>query len=102
MPTPAAPHQEPTLDVSGTPLDVGDTVVTVNGQSTGKVIEIQREDDVHFVCLRPAHQSYGKGMWYASDQVFWVARSGGAKKADALAPAESAAVVTRSTPARKK
>ena len=90
----------PTLDVAGTPIQDGDTVVTVNGQSTGKVIDIQREEDIHFVCLRPAHQSYGKGVWYASDQVFWVARSG-AGKTTAVKPGRTSGSRTPS-PARKK
>lgn len=105
----------PTLDVAGTSIEIGDTVVTVNGQSTGKVIEIKPEDDIHFIRLRPAHQSYGKGVWYASDQVFWVARPGSAKKTDpkpASKPGNSppktasapkpAAVSARSAPAKKK
>ncbi|MEM7625286.1 MAG: hypothetical protein AAF333_06630 [Planctomycetota bacterium] len=119
MNTAASTTPAPTLDVAGTPIEDGDTVVTVNGQSTGKVVQIKREDDVHFICLRPVHQAYGKGVWYASDQVFWVARPGGAKKDESVTPpkpgntpttpstkpasaAKSTVPSARSTPARKK
>ena len=87
---------EEAQDVAGTQIIKGDTVATVNGQTTGKVCDLAREDNLDFVCLRPAHQSYGKGMWYSADQVYWVARPGSAskKKTDAKSP--------RSEPARKK
>lgn len=103
-----------TQDVAGTDIQAGDTVAAVNGQSSGKVTEIAREDDVDFVRLRPAHLSYGKGVWYAADQVFWLARPGSAKKTDAkpkakpaASPASSAATSGatsggRSGPAKKK
>ncbi|MEM8738601.1 MAG: hypothetical protein AAGG38_09010 [Planctomycetota bacterium] len=79
-------------DVSGTILEIGDTVVAVNGQSTGRICEITCEDDTSFICVRPVHQSYGKGIWYAADQVFWVARPAAAKakeSASAQPPASS-------------
>ncbi|MEM9418113.1 MAG: hypothetical protein AAGA25_03530 [Planctomycetota bacterium] len=75
--------EELVCDVSGRALEVGDTVVTVNGQTTGRVCEIaHEEDDIGFVAIRPVHHSYAKGVWYAADQVFWVARSGDAKPAN--------------------
>lgn len=114
-------------DIAGKPIEVGDTVVTVNGQTTGRVCNINCEDDgTAFVAIRPVYHSYGKGVWYASDQVFWVARPNDAakKKKDAdgkparpAAPATatgkiagkkvaaskpSPAAATRSTPAKKK
>lgn len=98
--------------------------MTVNGQTTGRVCEITREDDgTAFVAIRPVYHSYGKGVWYASDQVFWVARPNDAakKKKDAAAkPAAPATATgkiagkkvanakssptpaTRATPAKKK
>ncbi|MBB6428590.1 hypothetical protein [Algisphaera agarilytica] len=81
--------EEVVCDVAGRALEVGDTVVTVNGQTTGRVCEIAyEEDDLGFVAIRPVHHSYAKGVWYAADQVFWVARSNDAKSApDASAKA---------------
>lgn len=76
----AADMIESVRDVAGKSIETGDTVVAVNGQTTGKVCEITREDDFGFVCVRPVHQAYGKGVWYAADQVFWVARPNTAKK----------------------
>lgn len=68
-------------DVAGKPIEVGDTVVTVNGQTTGRVCDVNVEDDdTAFVAIRPVYHSYGKGVWYAADQVFWVARPHSAKK----------------------
>ncbi len=86
-------------DYSGTSIEKGDTVVTLNGQSTAKVCGLAREDDTEFVCLRPAHQSYGKGMWYAADQVYWVARPGSTKKDD---KPRKGTLWTRKEPAAKK
>ena len=95
-----------TFDIAGTPILNGDTVVTVNGQSTGRVCEIRREDDIDFICLRPVHQAYGKGVWYASDQVFWVARPAAAKTKEsgtgADRPGRGVARVGRTEPAKKK
>jgi len=72
---------ESVQDVAGKPIEVGDTVVTVNGQTTGRVCEINVEDDdTAFVAIRPVYHSYGKGVWYAADQVFWVARPNAANK----------------------
>lgn len=114
---------EPIQDVAGKPIEVGDTVVTVNGQTTGRVCQITREDDgTAFVAIRPVYHSYGKGVWYASDQVFWVARPNdpAKKKKEAAAKSASPATATgkiagkkvaeaklspaamRSTPAKKK
>ena len=102
---------EAVQDVAGKLIEVGDTVVTVNGQTTGRVCEIAREDDdTAFVSIRPVYHSYGKGVWYAADQVFWVARSNEADKKKkktsapkaATAPSRPAPQATRSAPARKK
>ncbi|MEM1109694.1 MAG: hypothetical protein AAGH99_13495 [Planctomycetota bacterium] len=73
--------KEPICDVSGRSIEIGDTVVTVNGQTTGRICEVAREDDdTAFVAIRPVFDSYGKGTWYAADQVFWVARTNEADK----------------------
>ncbi|MEO1235714.1 MAG: hypothetical protein AAFX76_02880 [Planctomycetota bacterium] len=95
-------------DISGTLLETGDTVVTVNGQTTGRVAEIKVEDDMGFICLRPVHQAFGPGVWYAADQVFWVARPASASKPKNAAKTtgnngnKPAPVATKTTPARKK
>ncbi len=114
---------EPVQDVAGKPIEVGDTVVAVNGQTTGRVCEITREDDgTAFVSIRPVYHSYGKGVWYAADQVFWVARPNAAAKdkkpastskpkpkatatgkvAGKTVAAASPPPTVRSTPAKKK
>ncbi|MEM6854978.1 MAG: hypothetical protein AAF911_07675 [Planctomycetota bacterium] len=97
-------------DVAGKPIEVGDTVVTVNGQTTGRVCEVTVEDDdTAFVAIRPVYHSYGKGVWYAADQVFWVARSAEADKKKKTAAAKTASpaakpgpAAVRSAPAKKK
>ncbi len=60
-------------DVAGRLLAKGDTVATLNGQLTGRVWELAEEGDETFVQLRPVYQPYGLAVWYASDQVIWVA-----------------------------
>ena len=66
-------------DVTGHEVDKGDTVTTLNGQMTARVCDIALDDDVldeevKFVCLRPIHQPYARGIWYSSDQVMWVSK----------------------------
>lgn len=115
---------ESVQDVAGKPIEVGDTVVAVNGQTTGRVCEITIEDDgTAFVAIRPVYHSYGKGVWYAADQVFWVARPNAVNKdkkpgtkagatpkptatgkiaGKTVGPATSPAPATRTAPAKKK
>lgn len=81
-------------DVSGNQMQVGDTVVAVSDQTTGRVVEVMDDDGVTFVRVRPAHQSTGRGVWYASDQVFWVARPNAGKS--------SSDGASRQHPAKKK
>lgn len=69
------PEIEVAPDVAGHEMAVGDTVVAVSDQTTGRVCEIMDDDGMRFVRVRPVHQSTGRGVWYASDQVFWVATS---------------------------
>ncbi len=58
------------IDIDGRELSRGDTVATVNGNVTAKVTDIACEfDDTLFVCLRPVHRPFGKGIWHAADQV---------------------------------
>lgn len=91
-------------DISGNRLEPGDTVVTVNGQTTGRVCEMTLEDDTGFVCLRPVHQTFGQGVWYAADQVFWVARPNAAGKKSESKPGAGAGGTGggRTKPASKK
>jgi hypothetical protein len=62
-------------DVSGRLLNKGDTVATLNGQMTGRVWELAESDETTFVQVRPVYQPYGQAVWYASEQVIWVATS---------------------------
>ena len=67
------------IDVTGHEVDKGDTVTTLNGQMTARVCDIAVDDEVldeevQFVCLRPIHQPYARGIWYSSDQVMWVSK----------------------------
>ncbi|QQE11047.1 hypothetical protein JD969_16315 [Planctomycetota bacterium] len=67
------------IDVTGHDVDKGDTVTTLNGQMTARVCDIALDDDVldeevKFVCLRPIHQPYARGIWYSADQVMWVSK----------------------------
>ncbi|WP_432799290.1 hypothetical protein [Poriferisphaera sp. WC338] len=56
-------------------MNKGDTVATLNGQLTARVCDIAQDDEeVNFVCLRPIHQPYARGIWYAEDQVMWVSK----------------------------
>ncbi len=59
-----------TMDVDGRELRKGDTVATLSGNITAKVTDIVMESDrTSFVCLRPVHQPFSKGIWHAADQV---------------------------------
>ncbi len=85
VPNPAARNlamptaTEHAADVSGRPLTKGDTVSSLNGQMTGKVWEVQRDDGEAFVSVRPLHQPYAPATWYAADQLIWVATPGAGK-----------------------
>lgn len=60
-------------DISGRALFKGDTVSTTNGQLTGKIWDLADDDGMAFVQLKPVHQPYARPVWYASDQVIWIA-----------------------------
>lgn len=61
-------------DMEGRELQRGDTVATVTGNLTAKVTDIAIEtDNTMFVCLRPVHQPFSKGIWHAADRVQRVA-----------------------------
>ncbi len=58
------------LDVDGRELQKGDTVATLTGNMTAKVTDIALEaDNTMFVCLRPVHRPFSKGIWHPADQV---------------------------------
>lgn len=78
---------ETAQDASGRKMVKGDTVNDLSGQFTGRICDLAQEDGTTFVRLRPAHQPYGQGVWYAADRVIW--RSAGRQR-------------TRSAPAKKK
>jgi len=59
-----------THDVDGRELRKGDTVATLTDNVTAKVTDIVVETDLtSFVCLRPVHRPFSKGVWHAADQV---------------------------------
>lgn len=58
------------FDFDGRELRRGDTVATLSGNVTAKITDIAVEaDHTYFVCLRPIHRPFGKGVWHAADQV---------------------------------
>lgn len=69
-----------TEDFQGRTMEKGDTVTLLSDNSSAKIADIAREGDQHFVCLRPLHQPYGKGVWHAADCVLWSASSRKPKK----------------------
>jgi hypothetical protein len=93
-------------DVSGRDLFKGDTVATLNGQVTGRVWELAEEDGETFVQIRPVYQPYGSAMWYASDQVIWVATPARRKRsrdaARKTSPISSPASTPTPTPAGRQ
>jgi len=54
-------------------MEKGDTVVTLNGQMSGRITDLAKDEDAEFVELRPMHQPYGPGVWHAADHVMWMA-----------------------------
>jgi hypothetical protein len=48
--------------------------LTISGQETARVCDLALEADMQFVCLRPLHRPYGKGIWHASDRVQLVSK----------------------------
>ena len=61
-------------DMTGRKLNKGDTVMDVNGQITGRICDIADDEGTFFVRLRPVHQPYAHGVWYAADRVLWLAQ----------------------------
>ena len=58
------------LDIDGREVHKGDTVATLMDHVTAKVMDIAVEADrTSFVCLRPLHRPFSKGIWHAADQV---------------------------------
>ncbi len=63
-------------DVDGRSLEKGDTVATLLDNVTAKIADVAVEsDDTAFVCLRPAHRPFSKGVWHPADQVQRIGRA---------------------------
>jgi hypothetical protein len=62
-------------DINGTEIEKGDVVAPLNGDFRGRVSDVKMEDDEGFVCIRPAHRPYSKGIWYPSVHVQRVAKA---------------------------
>jgi hypothetical protein len=75
-------------DISGRSLSKGDTVSTVTGALTGRISDIAMEEETTFVCLRPVHQPYGRGVWHAADRVVYVASNTRQRSKSATARSE--------------
>ena len=56
-------------DCDGRDILKGDTVATLTGNLTAKVCDLAAESDIEFVCLRPIHHPFSKGVWHAADHV---------------------------------
>ena len=59
-------------DMNGRPLAKGDTVTDRTSQITGRICDLASEDGAYFVRLRPLHQPYAQGVWYAADRVLFL------------------------------
>ncbi|MDX1564312.1 MAG: hypothetical protein R3236_02845 [Phycisphaeraceae bacterium] len=57
------------VDVNGHVITKGDVVAPLNGDFRGRVSDVKSEDEEGFVCIRPSHRPYSKGIWYASEHV---------------------------------
>jgi len=73
-------------DSTGRTITKGDSVTDLTGQMTGRVSDLAVEDGEQFVQIRPLHQPYAPGVWYAADRLIWQAagrkrRSSGKKSA---------------------
>ena len=65
-------------DYAGHSIEKGDTVTTLSGGLTGKVCDLAVEtDSTAFVCIKPTHRPFSKGVWHAADRV---QRTGGSRK----------------------
>jgi len=67
-------------DFAGHRLQKGDTVTTIGDGTSGRICDLAKDDGMQFVQIRPMHQSYGKGVWHAADQVVWTASAQRRKK----------------------
>ena len=60
---------ETARDIAGYEIRKGDTVSTVNDHVTARVCDLALEGGTAFVRIRPLHQPYARGLWYAAEQV---------------------------------
>ncbi len=56
-------------DINGLEVDKGDMVAPLTGDFRGRVSAVKLEDGEGFVCIRPSHRPYSKGVWYAAEHV---------------------------------
>lgn len=56
-------------DVDGRDVKKGDTVATLSGNMTGKVYDIALDAGMAFLCLRPLHHPFSRGVWHSADHV---------------------------------
>lgn len=84
---------EQASDYQGRELAKGDTVALLSDNSSARISDIATDGDQEFVCLRPLHQPYGKGVWHAADRVVWLAAS--KKNRNKNNPAEKASAAKK-------
>lgn len=57
------------IDVNGLEVKRGDVVAPINGDFKGRVCDVRSEDGLAFICIRPAHRPYSRGVWYPCEHV---------------------------------
>ncbi|MDX1681838.1 MAG: hypothetical protein R3336_01845 [Phycisphaeraceae bacterium] len=60
---------EESEDVDGKTLNKGDTVTTLGDMMSARISDMATDSGTDFVCLRPLHRPYGKGVWHSADRV---------------------------------
>jgi hypothetical protein len=56
-------------DYNGLEVMKGDTVATLSDGVTARVCDLAKDEETGFVCLRPLHSPFSKGIWHAADRV---------------------------------
>lgn len=62
------------IDFNGEDLHKGDTVSTLTDGVSARVCDlaVDGDDRTPFVCLRPLHSPFSKGVWHAAEHVQFV------------------------------